>query len=118
MSLEAIRKLRLQRAKPGLVWLVIGPAPKWLEDDATVIRLAPDAAPEFMDWRPVIGLTLAVFQTAPLADLALRAIDAAAAAGAVFFGAADHSGTYPMVEGAGPEHHLALRRAWEHLCRS
>lgn len=118
MSLEAIRAVRLQNARPGVVSLVIGPVPRWFEDDEQAIVIPEDCTPEFLDWRPVIGLSLAVFQTKPLPDLTLRVIAAANAAGARFYGAADHTGAYPLTADATDEQARNLRRTWSLLCQS
>lgn len=118
MSLSAIRSVRLNGRRPGVVTVVIGPAPKWLDDDAQHIVIAEGDTPSLMDWRPVVGLWLALIQTARLPELAASVMDHADAAGAKFFGAADHTGTYPTVMNAGPEHHAVLRNTWENLCTS
>lgn len=118
MSLDAIRAVRRQGLRPGFVSLVVGPVPRWLDDDETVVLIPEDASPEFMDWRPVVGVNLAVFQTRPLPALTLRAIKAAEAAGAAFYGAADAAGVYPMVKNPTDEHRRHLQKTWELLCKS
>lgn len=118
MSLAAIRKVRQQGFKPGVVNMVIGPAPRWLDDDESVVKIAADSRPERMDFRPLVGVPVAVFQTQPLPDVTLRAIDAANAAGATFVGFADDSGTYPALTNETERVALSLRRTWEQLCQS
>lgn len=118
MSLDAIRSVRRQGFRPGLVWLVIGPVPRWLDDDETVVLIREDSTPEFMDWRAVVGIKLAIFQTRLLPAMTLRAIKAAEAAGARFYGAADATGVYPMVNEPTDEHRRNLQKSWEMLCKS
>jgi hypothetical protein len=118
MSLAAIRSVRLRGHRPGVVTVVIGPIPGWMDDDEQHIVIGENDNPAAMDWRPVVGLWLALFQTARLPELTASVMDHADAAGAKFFGAADHTGTYPMVLNSGPEHHAVLRSSWENLCLS
>jgi hypothetical protein len=118
VSLSAIRAQRLDNVKPALVSLVIGPAPAWFDDDETAIVIPEHASPEFMDWRPVVGLTLAVFQTKPLPELTLRVIGEIERAGANLFGYADHTGAHPLTLGATDAHRANLQRTWESLCKS
>lgn len=118
MSLSAIRSVRMRGHRPGVVTVVVGPVPRWVDDDERHIVIGEKDSPERMDWRPVVGLWLAILQTARLPELTAAVMDQAQAAGAKFFGAADHTGTYPMVMNAGPEHHAVLRSSLEALCNS
>lgn len=118
MSLEAIARMRRQGYKPAVVFVVIGPCAP-VDDDAGMVLIREGDRPESMDWRPVVGLHLAILQTRLLPDLLLKVIDAASAAGATFYGLTDASGaTHPLAPDAGPKDHANLRRAWEQVCPS
>lgn len=118
MTLQAIAKVRRKGVKPGVVSVVIGPVPAWFDDDEGAIVVREGDTPEAMDWRPVIGVWVALFQTKQLPDLTIRTLDALKNAGAKCYGLADHTGTYPTVMNAGEEHHANLARTWRQLCRS
>jgi hypothetical protein len=118
MSLEAIRDLRLQGQKPsGVVTVLIGRRPRVVHSDRMLVVVRAKDDPRFIDWRPLVGLTVAVFSATTDPFRILAVLEALEAAGARFFGAADPSGTFPMVAGAGVEHHRALRGMWEALCQ-
>ena len=119
MSLEAIRQLRRRGQKPdGVVLVLLGDRPRWLDDDASLVVIRPADEPRFMDWRPMVGLWAAVFtaDNQPPART-LSVLNALEGAGAKFFGAADATGAYPMTVGAGDEHRWCLQRTREALCR-
>lgn len=118
MSLAALAAVRRQNVRPAVVSLIVGPKPKWWDDDERTVHIDEGSTPEFLDWRPVVGVPLAVFQTKPLPELTLRAMEAARKAGARFYGAADRTGVYPMTVDATDEHAMNLQRTWELLCRS
>lgn len=119
MSLAALRSCRLNGTRPdGVVWVVIGPAPRWLDDDASVVVVPENAKPERTDWRPLVGLWVALFQTMPLADLTLRTLRELERVGAKLYGAADHTGAHPLVAQPTQDHRINLRRVWESLCKS
>lgn len=118
MSLEALRQLRRGGHKPqSPIWIVIGTKPRWLSDDATVVIVREADEPQFMDWRPVLGLVVAIFTLQPDPARTLQVLEATQAAGARIFGAADTTGAYPLLEGADERHTALLRNAWETLCR-
>lgn len=117
MSLEAIRDLRMHGQKPfGVVNVLIGRRPKSVHDDRALVVVRAKDDPRFMDWRPVVGLCVAVFaqQQDPMRMLAV--LEALEQAGAQFFGTADPAGTFPMLVGADGQHHRVLRQMWEALC--
>lgn len=118
MSLEAIRDLRRAGQKPtGVVQVLIGRWPKWLEDDMHLVVIRPKDDPRFMDWRPLVGLSVAVFSAETKPARTLAVLEAIEAAGAKFFGAADPNGVYPMTVGAGQAHEAVLHASWRALCR-
>lgn len=119
MSLAAIRKLRHRGHKPaGVVRVLIGAKPRWLDDDETVVALSPSDSPNLMDWRPLTGLKV-VLLSAPTtqADRIAAVVDSLEAAGAHLFGAVDERGAFPMMVGADPAFEQCLRGMWEQLCR-
>ena len=112
MTIEAIRRTRLDGKKPALVYVVIGPhAP--IHDDHTMLIVKDGARPEDMDWRPLVGIRVALIQTQARPALAQRVLQAAHDAGAEFVGTADPMGELSLI---GPEIEPALRRAREYLC--
>lgn len=118
MSLDSIRKLRLAGQKPsGVVTVLLGQRPRWFADDATSVIVRPVDDPRLMDWRPLVGLWVAVFVAGTQPDRFLALLQALEAAGVKFFGAADEAGTYPLVVDATDQHHNNLYRTWVALCR-
>lgn len=118
MSLDAIRTLRRAGQKPsGVVTILLGERPRWLEDDATVVVVRPADDPRLMDWRPLVGLWVATFSRGLQPERLLGVLAGLESVGAKLFGAADASGAYPMTLGAGEEHRRNLQSTWELLCR-
>lgn len=119
MSLADIRELRRKGKKPsGVVLVLIGPKPRWADDDGQLVVVAAHEDPRLMDWRPLVGLWVALLTGVGVAKArTLSVVEALEAAGAKFFGAADEHATYPLTVGAGVRHELALRRNWDLLCR-
>lgn len=116
MSLAAIRDLRMKGDRPGIVRLIVGPAPAWLPDDATVVKIPADARPARMDWRPLVGLPVVLHQTRDLPRLTGEVMDAATKAGVKFYGAALMSGVYPCADGYDAEIRANLKKMQEILC--
>jgi hypothetical protein len=113
MSLSMLRDLRLDGQRPALVKLAIG-AKRPLDDRPDLIALGADAQPERMDWRPLIGLPVALFVGDGHGDVAQRAFESAVAAGALPIGAAWSDVEVSTDEAIKP----SLRRMWEVLCLS
>lgn len=117
MSLDAIRRLRMQGDRPGIVRLIVGPTPAWLPDDATVVKVPEEARPARMDWRPLVGLPVCLHQTADLPHLTAAVMDAAASVGVRFYGAAlAAGGIHPCADGYDAEIRANLRKYQEMLC--
>jgi hypothetical protein len=117
MSLETIREWRRSGYKPsGAILVAIGDVdPR--HDAENVVIVKPTDSPATMDWRPMVGLTAAVFTLQPLPHLTIAVLDALQAVNVKLFGAADQTGVHPLLEDADQSHERLLRRAWELLCR-
>lgn len=117
MSLETLRHWRLTGHKPrGSILVVIGDVDPRIDAENVVI-VKPSDNPRTMDWRPLVGLTAAIFTMQPLPHLTVAVLDALQAARVKLFGAADHEGVYPLLENADESHELLLQRTWRLLCR-
>lgn len=119
MSLDTLRDLRRRGQKPAdVLTVVIGQKPRWMDDEPAlvVVRAADD--PRFMDWRPTVGLWVAVFDLAGDPARFLAVLAGLHDAGVKFFGAANPLGVYPMTLNPGPAHEASLAKTWELLCRS
>lgn len=118
MSLQDLREMRLQRQRPSTVITVfIGKRPKWKNDGPTLVVIPADATPSLMDFRPLVGLWVALVLANDDYALAGKVLDALKAAGAKIFGAAYPCGIYPCVENPTQDHHRVLFETRELLCR-
>ena len=119
MSLATLRTMRLQRLRPAdVVTVLIGQRPKWKEDSAALVVIPDDAQPGLMDFRPLVGLWVALVMAGDNYPLASKTMKAIEAAGAKLFGAALPCGTYPCIENPTQEHHRVLGATWNLLCQS
>lgn len=117
MSLEALRQLRRRGSRPdGVITILVGQLPKWRRDSAAFVHIAPDARIDQIDWRPLVGLWVAMFVTTRDTAAAAALLRCLEGVKVKFYGAADHSGTYPCVADATERHHTNLRATWEALC--
>jgi hypothetical protein len=113
MSLEALRQMRRAGDKPsGIVKVVVGRRLPVFESDADVITIAGADQPQFMDWRAVVGLPVALFVAPEGWEVGEQAYDALRAAGAKVLGVAWRDTTIAP-EAAAP----VLHRMWGVLCR-
>lgn len=113
MSLDTLRDLRLSRSKPtATLKLVAGPVPDYLAWWPDVIGVTE--SPERMDWRPVVGLPLAVLVADGYVDIGSRAFDCAMAAGCIPVGVAFRDGGHSIDDAA----RAPLHRLWELVCQS
>lgn len=118
MSLQRIRDLRLRGQKPkGVVTVLLGTKPRWLDDGPGLVVVRATDDPRFMDWRPLVGLFVAVIAAQVEPDRMLATLDGLSAVGVRFFGIADPTGFYPLLVGANDAHRESLRKEWEALCR-
>jgi hypothetical protein len=110
MSLETLAKFRTaKRSAPAAVWVVVGNCPTSIRQLPDTV--AVDADPTSMDWRPVVGLHVDVFDLSGDPMLLLRTMDAIEAAGPKAIGVACDQG----VMGLSEQHERAMTRIWRHL---
>lgn len=117
MSLQALREVRLNRRKPGVVLVVIGADAEPPMDGFSVVLVREDDDLRHMDWRPMLGVLAVVLTVKPLPHLTIAVLDALQAAGAKLFGAASDLGTFALQADADESHERLLRRAWELACQ-
>lgn len=114
MSLDSLRQLRRQGEKPdSIVKVVIGRRHPVFEGAPDVVTVAAPDQPMFMDWRPVVGLPVAIFVCDDCSDLGERVFDAIKAAGGKFLGVVWRD-TALAPEPAQP----VLNKMWRTLCTS
>lgn len=116
MSLAHIRRIREAHGKPGIVSVIIGPAPAWLADDPIVVHIGERADLRTLDWLPLVGLWVTVHHTDDNHDRALAVADCLERAGAKLFGFASKHGAHALTADKTPEQVQAIRREWELLC--
>ena len=112
MSAEALAKLRSSGRAPVAVWVVVGECEARLRGLPDTIHIRATDNPCGMDWRPVFGLHVDVFNTGAsdaLLDKTLAAIEAAQPKAVSV--ACEHG-----VVGLSPEHEMTLHRIWRRLC--
>ena len=118
MSLSAIRELRMQGQRPSaVVTVLIGPVPRWKTEQEALVVIPAGVEPGLMDFRPLVGLWVALVLIGDDYELAGKTLDALKGCGAKLFGAAYPDGTYPCVAEPTREHHRVLRETRELLCR-
>jgi len=112
MSLQDLTYLRISGKVPAAVWVVVGDRPRMQMDGPDMVHIRPTDDVKRMDFRPLIGLHVDVFENGDypeLFDATALAIDAAkpkTTALATRYG----------VDGLSPEHNAILKRTWELLC--
>jgi len=114
MSLESLRSLRRQGHRPGVVWVIVGNAPAWLDDGADTVTVRPGANPRFMDLRPLVGLDVDIIELARDDALMASTMDAVEAADARVIGVVGSAGVTARSTG----HERVLQKARELLCRA
>jgi len=121
MSLQAIREMRLQRQKPGVVSVVVGQVGKRHKSDPEVVELAPGAQPRLMDWRPLVGCSVCFYQLSDDTNLMNVAFDMALAAGAKPMGYANRKAVGALCTFSNPEDErkleLLLWQGMDFLCK-
>ena len=87
MNLQDIREMRMRRVKPsGVIALVVGSVPAWHRSNLDVIQVLPGSQPQLIDWRPLVGIWVAVYETTKDAATVVALGDALDKAGAKLFG--------------------------------
>ena len=109
MSLETLAKLRVQGGAPAAIWVVVGNCPESIR--ALPDTIAVTANPSAMDWRPVVGLHVDVFDLGEDDWLLAQTMDAIEAAGPKAMGVACNVGVLGLSE----QHERAMTRIWRHL---
>lgn len=109
MSLQSLSALRASRRAPAAVWVVVGNCPdsiKGLPDTVSVT-----GNPASMDWRPIVGLHVDVFDLSHDGWLLCQTMDAIEAAHPKAIGVACDAGVLGLDE----KHERVLWRIWKHL---
>ena len=109
MSLESLTQLRKSGGKPAALWVVVGKCPQSIRSLPDTI--AVDGNPDAMDWRPVVGLHVDIFDLSDDAMLLLRTMDAIEAANPKAIGVACTEG----VMGLSEQHERVMAGIWRHL---
>ena len=112
MSLDSLRRLRMDGQRPASVNVIVGKPPAWFEADRPTVVVI-DRDPNTLDLRPLVGLPIHLTDIQPNADLLLKALDATQALGVQVLGACSEAGAC----GCSPEHEAAMRRYRENLCQ-
>lgn len=87
MNLQDIREMRMRRFKPsGVIALVVGSVPAWHRSNLDVIQVLPGSQPQLIDWRPLVGIWVAVYETTKDAATVVALGDALDKAGVKLFG--------------------------------
>lgn len=123
MSLQDILEIRMNGMKPqGVVSLVIGEVPEALRGNPMYVELAPGSNPKTMDWRPLVGVWVAIFHIRTDWPMVNAVADALEAANVKLFGYADANGRHALVVDEDAELSrgitMALIKSWGMLCQS
>lgn len=109
MSLASLTALRATGRAPAAIWVVVGSCPDSIKSMPDTIAVA--AKPAAMDWRPVVGLHVDIFDLSDDPMLLLGTMDAIEAAGPKAIGVACAEG----VMGLSEQHERVMTRIWRHL---
>lgn len=109
MSLQSLTNMRRGGSAPAAVWVVVGNCPDSIKHLPDTIAVADK--PEAMDWRPVVGLHVDVFDLGADGWLLAKTMDAIEAANPKAIGVACDVGVLGLDE----SHKRALWRIWRHL---
>ena len=104
MSLESLKNLRIDGYKPKAVHVLVGDFPEWANADSDTVCIKPDAILKSMDFRPLVGLPVSVFEIGKFRSLLWKTIHAVEAAKPELLSVASNDG---MV-GINPEHERVL----------
>lgn len=109
MSLQSLTRLRVQGGAPKAIWVVVGNCPESIRELPDTIAVTEK--PAAMDWRPVVGLHVDVFDLSGDDWLLLQTMDAIEAAKPKAMGVACNAGVLGLSE----QHERAMSRIWRHL---
>ena len=112
MSLSSLLKMRVEREVPASVWVVVGPCPERLLDLPGCISVTD--RPMFMDWRPIVGLHVDVFDLSGNSALLDQTIGALESANAGCIGVCCDLETM----GLSPEHEMNMKAIRRHLANT
>lgn len=104
MSLDTLKKLRIDGYKPKAVHVLVGDAPKWANADADTVCIKHGASVKSMDFRPLVGLPVSIFQLGDCNLLLLETIHAVEAVKPELLAIAANAGAV----GLNPEHERIL----------
>jgi hypothetical protein len=116
MSLSHIRHLREQGAKPGMVAVLVGAMPEWLDDGPSVVHVSDRVDLRRMDWLPLVGVWVTVYWLSGPKERALAVVDSLEQAGAKVFGAWIDGKAYPLTGNRSADEEKAIRAYGELLC--
>jgi hypothetical protein len=122
MNLQDIRELRMQRVKPsGVIALVVGKVPAWHRSHLDVIQVLPGSQPQLSDWRPLVGLWVAVYETTKDAATMAALGDALDKAGAKLFGVVLNGVAHALAkfpdEQSKQQAEFLMADTWSDLCK-
>ena len=109
MSLEALKQLRIAGYQPPFVQVLVGDIPKWWEECPDAIAIKPSQNPEAMDWRPVVGLHVDLYEIGNHASLLARVSNSVDRAKARIGGIARKG----EIIGLNREHEASIKRMLE-----
>jgi len=112
MSLKDLTYLRMSGKVPSAVWVVVGNRPRTPLEGPDVVTISPKDDVRRMDFRPLIGLHVDVFENGDYPELFEAAAQAIDAAKPKSTGLVSKAG----VSGLNDQHEAMLRRTWELLC--
>ena len=112
MSLQSLHYLRTTGKVPTSVWVVVGDRPRMTLDGPDIVTISPRDDVHRMDFRPLIGLHVDVFENGDYPELFEAAVLAIDAAKPKTTGFAGRDG----VSGVSPDHEAILKRTRELLC--
>lgn len=109
MSLESLKKLRIAGYTPSFMQVLVGNIPAWWVDGTDSVTVRPGQSPEAMDWRPVVGLHVDIFELGSHADLLERTGKAVDKSKGRIAGLARKG----LFVGVNPAHERTLKKMWE-----
>jgi len=109
MSLAALANFRRSGSAPAAIWVVVGNCPESIR--ALPDTIAVTEKPAAMDWRPVVGLHVDIFDLSDDDWLLCQTMDAIEAAQPKAIGVACNAGVLGLSE----QHERVMTRIRRHL---